>query len=213
MLQTVNYWGVTEPKYLCLSSGSIPQCRRNKPFSLLYNSVCVVSWPEDLVVPPVRSHIWTNIKKYTQKTQPRKRVLLTLMPSVAFSRRPPDKGLLRRLEEGAYLKQGCSFHLWSLVVNHFGKTVPFTAGEDERRRCGSSQNGLSSLRRDGKYRIQKHRPNRESYNFLKLAVEFVMTYLYTVCDVQKNQNMSKCVIFYKEMSKVSQAVFLKWTQV
>lgn len=145
MLQNVTYWGVTEPKYLCLSSGSIPQCRGNKPFSLLYNSVCVVSWPEDLVVPPVRSHIWTNIKKHTQKTKPRKRVLLTLMLSVAISHRPPDKGLLRRLEESGYLKQGCSFHLWSLVVNHFGKKVPFTTGEDECKQCGSKQNGQWNL--------------------------------------------------------------------
>lgn len=64
MPQNVIHWGVGKQSHLCLSSESIPQPRRNKPSLLLYDCVCVVSWPEDLAV---RSHIRPNRKVYKKK--------------------------------------------------------------------------------------------------------------------------------------------------
>lgn len=165
MPQNVIYWGAAKQSHLCLSSGSIPRPRRNKPSSLLYDCVCVVSRPGDLAVPPVRSCIWPNRKctkiKHNQGDF-KSFVDLFLscrgaaVPCVRFRRGPPDKGLLREVQEGAYFTQGCSFHLWSLVVNQFGllagwvKKAPFTGLQSGGGRCGSRpcQGGLPSLQRD-----------------------------------------------------------------
>lgn len=114
MPQNVIHWGVGKQSHLCLSSESIPQPRRNKPSLLLYDCVCVVSWPEDLAV---RSHIRPNRKVYKKK-----RVLLTFgifcrgttVTCVRFTHKPPHKELLKAVEEGAYFKQAALFicDLW-----------------------------------------------------------------------------------------------------
>lgn len=144
MPQNEVYWGVSKQSHLCLSSGSVPQPRRNKPSSLLYDCVCVVSRPEDLAVPPVRSHFLPK-RKCTQKHTSREmlRVLLTFIQrnSLALWQIHPralrTNGCPERWRRVHTLNSAALFHLWSLVINQFCllvgwvKKAPFTVDRVE----------------------------------------------------------------------------------
>ncbi len=151
------------------------------------------------------------------------------VPCVGFVHRPPDKGLLREVEEGACFKRGRSFHLWSLMVNQFclsvGKESSIHGRAEWRWKMWFvSVAGWAFLSpKRCKHRKQKHRPTSESQSFLKEAAEFVMTYLYTEgCGSPahyfrvKNSEHEQMCHFRKEMSKSSinmphrMSVFLKW---
>lgn len=75
------YCGVSKQSRFCLSSGSIPQQKRNKLSSLLYDCVCLVSWPVRSCGPSREVLHLTKKKPYQKKntSSAMLRVLLTFL--------------------------------------------------------------------------------------------------------------------------------------